>query len=141
MLEEILEEALAALAYCGVGVALMVLGFVVVDVLTPGRLRHQIWAERNRNASILLASNLVGVAIIVVAAISASEAGLGPGITSTAIYGVLGLVVMGLSFVLLDALTPGKLGAMVSDDEPHPAVWVSAAVHVAVGCVVGVALL
>lgn len=141
MLEEILEEALAALAYCGVGVALMVLGFVVVDILTPGRLRHQIWAERNRNASILLGSNLVGVAIIVVAAISASESGLGPGLTSTAIYGVLGLVVMGLSFVLLDALTPGKLGAMVSDDEPHPAVWVSAAVHISVGCVVGVALL
>ena len=141
MLEEILEEALAALAYAGVGIALMVLGFVLVDVLTPGVLRHQIWADRNRNASILLGSNLVGVAIIVVAAISASESGLGAGLTSTAIYGLLGLVVMGLAFLLLDALTPGKLGEMLSDREPHPAVWVSAAVHVAVGCVVGVALL
>lgn len=141
MLEEILEEALAALAYAGVGITLMVLGFVLVDVLTPGVLRHQIWADRNRNASILLGSNLVGVAIIVVAAISASESGLGAGLTSTAIYGLLGLVVMGLAFLLLDALTPGKLGEMLSDREPHPAVWVSAAVHVAVGCVVGVALL
>lgn len=141
MLEEILEEALAALAYCGVGIVLMVLGFVLVDVLTPGRLRHQIWTERNRNASILLSSNLIGVAIIVVAAISASEAGLSAGITSTAVYGILGLVVMGLAFLLLDLLTPCKLGALLSDERSHPAVWVSAAVHIAVAAVVGVALL
>lgn len=141
MLEAILEEALAALAYSGVGVALMALGFAMVDVLTPGRLADLIWRERNRNASVLLVSNLLGVAIIVVAAIFASESGLGAGITSTAIYGLLGLIVMGLSFLLLDAVIPGKLGAILADHEPHPAVWVSAAVHIAVGAVVGAALL
>lgn len=141
MLEEIVQEALAALAYSGVGIALMALGFVLVDVLTPGKLADLIWAERNRNASVLLGSNLLGVAIIVVAAIFASEAGLGAGIASTAIYGLIGLIIMGLSFLLLDAMTPGKLGEILADHEPHPAVWVSAAVHIAVGAVVGAALL
>lgn len=141
MLENIFEEAGAALAYCGVGVALMALGFVLVDVLTPGRLGELIWTQRNRNASVLLASNLLGVAIIVVAAIAASEDGLADGVISTAVYGVIGLLVMGAAFLLLDAITPGRLGAILSDDTPHPAVWVTAVVHVAVGAVVAAALL
>lgn len=141
MLENIFEEAGAALAYCGVGVALMALGFVLVDVLTPGRLGELIWTQRNRNASVLLASNLLGVAIIVVAAIAASENGLADGVISTAVYGVIGLLVMGAAFLLLDAITPGRLGAILSDDTPHPAVWVTAVVHVAVGAVVAAALL
>ena len=141
MVQLILEESLAALAYCGVGIVLMAIGYLLVDVLTPGKLGTLIWVERNRNAAVLLASNLIGVALIVVAAITASEDGLASGLTSAAIYGLIGLVVMGIAFVLLDAITPGKLGHVLADSEPHPAVWVSAAVHIAVGLVVSAALL
>lgn len=133
---ELLIEAGAVLAYSAVGVILMALGFVLVDIVTPGNLRRQIWLERNRNAAILLASNLIAVGIIVAGAIVASDGGLLRGLALSFVYGVIGLVVMGISFVLLDIVTPGKLGELLVQSEKHPAVWVSAAMHLAVALVI-----
>lgn len=133
---DLITAPLSALAYSGVGVVLMALGFLTVDIVTPGNLRRQIWAERNRNAAILLASNLLAVGLIVAAAIWTSEGDLGGALLSSFIFGVIGLVVMGLSFLLLDLLVPGKLGDMLMNQEGHPAVWVSAAMHLAVAMVV-----
>ena len=90
-----------------VGVVLMGIGYVLVDVATPGKLRELIWIDRNRNAALLLASNLAGVGIIVVAAIMASDDDFARGIVGAAAYGLLGLVVMAAAFVLLDLVTPG----------------------------------
>ncbi|MBF6354286.1 DUF350 domain-containing protein [Nocardia higoensis] len=140
MLEDIATEAAAALAYTGVGLALMVLGFVVVDILTPGSLRSQIWVERNRNASILVASNLLGVGVIVAMAIWTSHGAIGEGVLSAAVYGVIGLAAMAVSFLLLDLLTPGKFRDVVDDRTIHPAVWVTASLHIAVALVVAAAL-
>jgi len=132
----LLTAPLVVLAYCGVGVVLMALGFLMVDLVTPGNLREQIWAQRNRNAAILLASNLLAVGAIVAAAIWASEGSLGQGLLFSFAYGVVGLIVMALSFLLLDLLVPGKLGDILMNQEGHPAVWVSAAMHLAVALVV-----
>lgn len=136
MLPNLIDESLSVLAFCGVGVVLMALGFFLVDIITPGNLRKQIWVDRNRNATVLLASNLLAVGLIVFASISASADGLMLGLTYSFVYGFIGLVVMGLSFLLLDLLTPGKLGAILVDGENHPAVWVTAAMHIAVALVV-----
>ncbi|GAA4917122.1 uncharacterized protein DUF350 [Stackebrandtia albiflava] len=136
MLLDLATESLAVLAYCGVGIVLMALGFVTVDIVTPGNLRRQIWTERNRNAAILLASNLLAVGVIVTAAIWASEGDLVQGLAYSFVYGLIGLIVMALAFVLLDALTPGKLGEILVGNADHPAVWVSAAMHLAVAGVV-----
>lgn len=140
MLSSILTETGIAAAYGLIGLLLMALGFVLVDVLTPGNLRQQIWLQRNRDASILLASNLLGVGIIVTVAIIASEDSFGSGIVSTLAYGILGLVLMGISFLVLDAVTPGKLGELLTGDSHHPAVWVSAASHLAVAAIVSSAI-
>ncbi|WBC24044.1 DUF350 domain-containing protein, partial [Solwaraspora sp. WMMA2080] len=43
--------------------------------------------------------------------------------------GLIGLGIMALAFAVLDWLTPGRLGAVVCSDEPHPAARVSAASH------------
>ena len=96
--------------------------------------------ERNRNAALLLASNLAGVGIIVVAAINASHDDFVLGLVSTAAYGVVGLVVIAAAFLLLDLATPGRLGEILVDPEPHPAVWVSAVVHLATGGVIAAAI-
>ncbi len=132
----LLTAPLIVLAYCGVGVVLMALGFAMVDIVTPGNLRRQIWTERNRNAAILLASNLLAVGAIVAAAIWTSEGDLGQALLTSFIYGVVGLVVMAVSFLLLDLLVPGRLGDILMNQEDHPAVWVSAAMHLAVAMVV-----
>ena len=109
-MSKLVLDLMISLAYCGVGVLLMAIGYVLVDVATPGRLKELIWVDRNHNAALLLASNLVGVGIIVVAAIFASPETFPLGIVGAAAYGLLGLVVMAAAFVLLDIATPGKLG-------------------------------
>ena len=140
MLTSIPAEVGIAAAYGVVGLALMALGFALVDVLTPGNLREQIWLHRNRNATVLLATNLLGVGIVVTTAILASEETVVGGLVSAAAYGVLGLVLMGVSFLVLDAVTPGKLGAMLVDTTPHPATWVTGASHLAVAAIVAAAI-
>ncbi|MFJ8686100.1 DUF350 domain-containing protein [Micromonospora wenchangensis] len=139
-MQNLVTDLLVTLAYGVVGVVLMAVGYVLVDVATPGKLHELIWTERNRNAALLLTSNLAGVGIIVVAAIAASEDDFLLGLVGAAAYGIVGLVIMALAFVLLDALTPGKLGTLLVDPQPHPAVWVSAVVHVATGAVIAAAI-
>lgn len=84
---ELLDGVLATLAYGAVGTALMALGFALVDLATPGKLRDLIWAQGNRNAAILLASGLLGVGVI-------------------------------------------------ADPQPHPAAWVSGAVHLSISAMI-----
>jgi uncharacterized membrane protein YjfL (UPF0719 family) len=130
----------SCLAFGIVGTLLMALGYAVVDLLTPGRLHDLIWTERNRNASLIVSANTLGIAVVVFSAIMASEDGLLLGLLSTAGYGLVGLVLMALAFLILDALTPGRLGSVVAETELHPAAWVNASAHVAVALVVAAAI-
>jgi uncharacterized membrane protein YjfL (UPF0719 family) len=140
MVSDVFGEVGIAATYGLVGLVLMAVGFILVDVLTPGNLREQVWVQRNRNASILLASNLLGVGIIVATAIAASQGNWAEGLLSTAAYGLLGLVLMGVSFIVLDVVIPGSLGAIMVEEEPHPAVYVNGAAHLAVSAIVAVAI-
>jgi uncharacterized membrane protein YjfL (UPF0719 family) len=137
---DVLNPLVGAVAYSVVGIVLMVLGYLVTDWLTPGKLGELIWTERNKNAAILLTSNVLGVGLIVVGAIWASEGGVIRGVVSTFVYGVIGLGAMAIAFLILDLLTPGKLGDILTEDELQPAVWVNAAMHVALGGVIAMAL-
>ncbi|SCE68203.1 protein of unknown function (DUF350) [Micromonospora viridifaciens] len=139
-MQHLVTDLLVTLAYGVVGVVLMGIGYLLVDLATPGRLNELIWTERNRNAAVLLVSNLAGVGIIVVAAIAASADDFVLGLVGAAAYGILGLVIMAAAFLLLDAATPGKLGELLVDAEPHPAVWVSAVVHLATGAIIAAAI-
>ncbi|MEU7802817.1 DUF350 domain-containing protein [Micromonospora arborensis] len=140
-MQNLVTDLLATLAFGAVGVVLMGVGYGLVDLTTPGKLHELIWTERNRNAALLLASNLLGVGTIVVAAIVASDDDLALGLAGAAAYGIVGLVIMAAAFLLLDAVTPGRLGELLVDPEPHPAVWVSAVVHLATGAIIAAAIL
>ena len=140
-MQHLVTDLLVTLAYGVVGVVLMAIGYVLVDVATPGKLHELIWVERNRNAALLLSSNLVGGGTIVVAAIVASDNDFRLGLIGAGAYGILGLVIMAVAFMLLDAATPGKLGELLVDPEPHPAVWVSATVHLATGAIIAAAII
>lgn len=137
---DLLTDLLITLSYGVIGVALMAVGYLLVDIATPGKLHVLIWANRNSNASVLLASNLLGVGIIVVSAIVASHNDFAQGLVSTLAYGALGLLLMAGAFLLLDAVTPGRLGEILVEQEPHPAVWVSAVIHVATGAIIAAAI-
>ena len=136
MIEDFAVGVGGTVAYAVVGIVLMGLGYGLVDLLTPGKLGDLIWRERNPNAALVLLSGLAGVGLIVVTAILTSDDAIGRGLISTVIYGLLGIVLMGVSFLLLDAVTPGKLGETVTEHALHPAAWVTAVVHLAVAGII-----
>ncbi|GAB3552907.1 uncharacterized membrane protein YjfL (UPF0719 family) [Actinopolyspora lacussalsi] len=140
MFQELLFGLSAAIAYGIVGAVLMVLGYVLVDLATPGKLRDLIWVHRNANAAILLVSGLIGVGIILTTAIAASSNDLVYGLIGTLAYGLLGLILMGLSFLLIDAITPGRLGDELSTASIHPGTWVSASSHVVIATIIAAAI-
>ena len=129
MLEDLFTGAWQSIVFGLVGVGLLAAGFGLVDVLTPGRLRELIWVQRNANAALLLTANQLGIAAIVFTSILTSYTDFGKGLASTVLFGLIGLGIMALAFVVLDWLTPGKLGEIICDEQPHPAAKVSAASH------------
>ncbi|MEO3822614.1 DUF350 domain-containing protein [Actinomadura sp. B10D3] len=140
-MNDILQEIGATFAYGAVGIALMALGYLVVEVTTPGKLGKQIWTEGNRGAALLLAVKLFGVGMIVTTAIITSDNDLSDGLIDTAVFGGIGIVLMIVAFLLLDVMTPGKLGAtLVGADGAgaaiHPAGWVVAAADLGVAAIV-----
>ncbi len=137
---DLLVNSGAALAYGVAGLLVMVLGYLLVDLVTPGRLHRIIWEERNSNASLILSTNTLGVAIVVVSAIFASEDGLTIGLITTVVYGVIGLLMMTASMLLIDLVTPAKLSNVLRDPQLHPATWVNASAHIAVALVMAAAI-
>jgi uncharacterized membrane protein YjfL (UPF0719 family) len=136
VLDDLLSGAGRSIVFGLVGIGLMAVGFVLIDVLTPGKLRDLIWVDRNPNAALLLAANQIGIAAIVFTAIFTSYDSFGQGLASTVIFGVIGIAIMGLGFLVLDWMTPGKLGEVICVPERHPAATVSAAAHFGVALII-----
>ncbi|UEA60440.1 DUF350 domain-containing protein [Gordonia otitidis] len=124
------------------GVALLVVGFGALDLVTPGRLRQLVWVDNNRNAMILTTSMVVGISFVLVASV-VDTAGmvLWKALLYSLAYVVLTIAVMMWSFVLIDWLTPGKLGTILLENDTHPAGWISAAVFVGVAAVFSTVLI
>jgi uncharacterized membrane protein YjfL (UPF0719 family) len=59
--EDFINDLGPIAAWLGVSLAIMVAGFMVVDVLTPGHLRTQV--SDNLNAALLVAGKLVGIIV------------------------------------------------------------------------------
>jgi hypothetical protein len=126
-----------ATAYALLGIALLVVGFVALDILTPGHLARHIWTERSVNASIILSAGVLAQGAIVFTAIwTNGEAGFGVAFLSTIAFGLLGVLLQAVAFVLIDLATPGKLGEVVCEVSFHPASLVTASVQLAVSLVV-----
>ena len=75
------------------------------------------------------AANQLGIAVIVFTAIFTSYDSFGQGLASTVIFGIIGIAIMGFGFIVLDWMTPGKLGEVICTPERHPGAVVSAAAH------------
>ncbi|OPX12116.1 DUF350 domain-containing protein [Gordonia sp. i37] len=141
---EILRDNLAhGAAFSLVGIALLIVGFVALDLVTPGRLRQLVWVDHNRNATILTVSMVIGLAAVMVCSvIDTAYLELWRGLVYTIVYVALTIAVMMWSFVLIDWLTPGKLGTLLLDDDgEHPAIWVTATVFLGIGAVIAAVLL
>ncbi|HVJ00550.1 MAG TPA: DUF350 domain-containing protein [Sphingomonas sp.] len=64
-----LPALLSTLIYAVVGIIVFVVGFVVLDLLTPGKLWEEIEQKQNVAVAIFAGAIAIGLAIIVAAAI------------------------------------------------------------------------
>ena len=126
-----------ALAYTGVGVALLTLGFFALDLLTPGHLGRHIWEERSINAGLVLAAGFLGQGAIAFTTIwTNATSGFGTALLYTVVFGILGVLLQAAAFVVLDLITPGRLGVVVTEVPFHPAALVTAASQLAVAAII-----
>ena len=128
------ELVLQVLAYSGVGLVVLVVGFIVLDLLTPGKL-GQLVMEGNPGAGLLAATGLASLGLILYFAIHFTGAGW-DGLDDAAIFGLVGVLVQAIGFTILDLLIPGKLGDHCFNPTLHPAAYVAAGIQVSVALVV-----
>jgi uncharacterized membrane protein YjfL (UPF0719 family) len=133
----VLQSIGFAAAYTGVGIALLVLGFYALDLLTPGNLGRHISEHRSLNAAVALTGGFLGQGAIIFASIwTNATSGFGQALLYTVVFGVLGVVLQAVAFVALDLLVPGRLGQHLMEPTFHPASLVSAAVQLAVAAII-----
>jgi uncharacterized membrane protein YjfL (UPF0719 family) len=126
-----------AVAYTGVGILLLVVGAVALDLLTPGHLARHIYEERSVNAAIALAAGFLGQGAIAFTTIwTNATSGFGTALGYTVVFGLVGIALQVVAFVVLDLLTPGKLGATLMQVPFHPASLVTAAATLAVSAII-----
>ena len=68
-MDQFMKNALSSAAYALIGVVMFILAFIVIDVLTPGKLWDEIGVKKNTAAAILMGSVAIALGIIVAAAI------------------------------------------------------------------------
>ena len=102
-----------AVAYTGVGIVLLILGFYALDLLTPGHLGRHIYEDRSVNAAITLAAGFLGQGAIVFASIwTNATSGFGRALLYTVVFGVLGVVLQAVAFLVL------FIGSWIADSDP-----------------------
>ena len=139
-LNPVFKGALATILYFLVGTTVLVLGFVVVDVLTPGKLRQLVFIDRRPNAVMLACANYIALAAVIISAITNSYSKLGQGLVGVAVYGLIGVVLQGVAILSMHFVIPGDFHEHIDEPELHPAAFATAVMLLAVGGVTAAAL-
>jgi uncharacterized membrane protein YjfL (UPF0719 family) len=136
-----LEDLASALAYGVLGLVLLVIGYYVIDLLTPGHLGAAI-TQGSRSGALVLGAMLLALGAVVAASIVAARGdNLLAGLGETLGYSLVGIVLLGLAFKIVDVLTPGsKLGDVLESETTEPVAWVLAAFMVGVGATLAAAI-
>ena len=139
-LNPVIKGAIATLSYFLVGTAVLILGFIVVDVLTPGKLRQLVFIDRRPNAVMLACANYIALAAVIISAITNSYSQLGQGLVGVAVFGLIGVVLQGIALLSLHFIIPGDFHEHIDEPELHPAAFAVAVMLLAVGGVTAAAL-
>lgn len=138
--ESLAQNVVAATLYFVVGALVLAAGFGLMDLLTPGNLRHLVFVEYRPNAVAVASGMYAAVAIVVVSAIIASSNELGQGLIDAAVYGIVGVLLQGVALVVLEVAVPGRFRDLIEADRLHPSAIATAVVLLAVGGVNAAAL-
>ena len=139
-LNPVLKGAVATILYFLVGMAVLVVGFYMVDVLTPGKLRQLVFIDRRPNAVVVACAMYIALTIVIISAIANSYSQLGQGLVGVAVYGLMGVILLGIALLTLHLVIPGNFHEHVDEPELHPASFAVALMLLAVGGVTAAAV-
>ncbi len=128
-------------AYGLLGIVVLIVGYLALDVVTPGTLRNLLWRDDNRNAVLLTSGFLISLGVVYAASARAGMMTdhLWQGLLFAALYSVVAIALMCFSFVLIDWLTPGRLGELLLTGNAA-VVWINIIVFVVLGVSMGAVL-
>jgi uncharacterized membrane protein YjfL (UPF0719 family) len=139
-LNRILDGVVQTFLYFLVGMAVLVVGFLMVDVLTPGKLRQMVFIDRRPNAVVVACAMYISLAIVIISAIANSYSQLGQGLLGVAVYGFMGVVLLGIALLTMHVVIPGNFHEHVDEPQLHPASFAVALILLAVGGVTAAAV-
>jgi uncharacterized membrane protein YjfL (UPF0719 family) len=139
-LNPVLKGVVSTILYFLVGMAVLIVGFFMVDVLTPGKLREMVFVDRRPNAVVLACAMYIALATVIISAIVNSYSQLGQGLIGVAVYGFMGVVLQGVALLTLHLVIPGNFHEHVDEPELHPASFAVALMLLAVGGVTAAAV-
>ena len=130
----------ATIGYFLAGALVLVVGFIVLDLITPGKLRDLVFLENRAGAAMIAGSQQIALACIVVSVIRASDDALMIGLGETLVYGALGIVLQAASLLVLEALIPVRFRDVVMDAKVRPRAVLAATTFIVIGVINAVAL-
>ena len=132
------ELVLQVLAYAGVGVVVLLVGFFAMDAVTAGKLRLMV-REGRPNAVVLSAATLVSLGLVVFFAIYYTGEDW-DGLIDVTIFGAVGVVIQAGVVLLVDHVLLGRVEELWTDTRLRPTVFVPAAAQLAAGLIVSASL-
>ena len=139
-LNPVLKGVVATILYFVIGMAVLIIGFFMVDVLTPGKLRELVFVDRRPNAVVITCAMYIALATVIISAIVNSYSQLGQGLVGVAIYGLMGVILLGVALLTLHLVIPGNFHEHIDEPELHPASFAVALMLLAVGGVTAAAV-
>ncbi|OBH02386.1 MULTISPECIES: DUF350 domain-containing protein [unclassified Mycobacterium] len=136
----VLKGALATILYFAVGMAVLLIGFYMVDWLTPGRLRQLVFIDRRPNAVVVAGAMYISLTAVIISAITNSYSQLGQGLLGVAVYGLMGVILLAIALLAMHLLIPGSFHEHVDEPELHPGSFAVALILLAVGGVTAAAV-
>ena len=139
-LNPIFKGVLATILYFLVGMGVLVVGFYMVDLLTPGKLRQLVFIDRRPNAVVVACAMYTALTTVIISAITNSYSQLGQGLLGVAVYGFMGVILLGIALLTMHLLIPGDFHEHVDDPALHPGSFAVALILLAVGGVTAAAV-
>ena len=128
------ESVLQVLAYTGVGLVILVIGFFVLDVLTPGKLGQLgDGGQPGRRPALRHLAGLARADPVLRDLLHRRRLGRA---RRRGVFGIVGVAAQAVGFFILDLLIPGKLAEHCFEPKFHPAAWVTAGIQIAVALVI-----
>ena len=135
MSQYLVDGVIGTLSYFVLAAVILVVGFVILDLITPGKLHELVFVHHLPNAAVITVAQQVSIGIIVVTAVLTSSDILSEGLLETAVFGVLGLVIQVVVMAVLEAVIPGRFRDLVEDPKLRSGAVVATVILIVVGIV------